>query len=176
MHSADTPLPAYHIRPRFRVESQHAPEEVISRIKKALREEGAACEGYTSVGFATLTIPAAQRHYWSPQLTVSVEALEDGSGSLIRGLYGPAPAVWTMFVFFYSFIGFSLVAVLIAGFSYMSLGIPSALLWWAPVLAAVLLSLFLVSFFGQKLGREQMIILHDFLEETLGHGIGADNA
>lgn len=165
-------LPIYRIRPRFKVESPLTPAEAIFRIKKRLMEPGAACDGHANIGFATLTVPDQQRHYWSPQLTVSVEALEGREGSLVRGLYGPAPAVWTMFVFFYSLVGFVLLAVLIAGLSYLSLGLSGSLLWWALVLAVVLLSLYLVSFFGQRLGHGQMEILHDFLVEALGHPVG----
>lgn len=171
MTTAASHLPPYRIRPRFRAESSHSPEEIIARLKKGLKEPGATCHGYTSVGFATLTIPDPQRHYWSPQLTVSIERLEDREGSLIRGLYGPAPAVWTMFVFFYSLVGFATAAVLITGLSYLSLGMSGAILWWALLLGIVLLSIYLVSYFGQRLGHDQMEILHSFLEEKLGHPV-----
>ena len=171
MSSDQTHLPPYRIRPRFRTESPLSQEEIIARLKQGLKAPGAACNGYTSVGFATLTIPEKQRHYWSPQLTVSVEKLEGKDGSLIRGLYGPAPGVWTMFVFFYSLIGFVTVIVLIIGLSYLSLGMSGSLLWWALLLAIVLLSIYLVSFFGQRLGHNQMEILHNFLEEKLGHPV-----
>lgn len=171
MSQAESHLPPYRIRPRFRVESPLSSEEVVAKIKQKLRADGATCDGHSTVGFATLTIPDGQRHYWSPQLTVSVEKLEDREGSLIRGLYGPAPGVWTMFVFFYSLVGFALTAVLITGLSYLSLGLSGYILWWALVLALVLLSLYLVSYFGQRLGHDQMEILHNFLEDALGHPV-----
>ena len=174
MSHAESHLPAYRVRPRFRVESPLSPEEVISRLKQGLKAPGETCSGHANVGFGTLIIPENLRHYWSPQLTVSVEKLEEKEGSLIRGLYGPAPAVWTMFVFFYSFVGFALAAVLITGLSYLSLGMSGSILWWALVLAVVLFSLYLVSYFGQRLGHSQMEILHTFLEEKLGHAISSD--
>ncbi len=169
--TTESHLPAYRIRPRFRVESPLTPVEVISKIKEGLKSPDATCDGHAGVGFATLTILEKDRHYWSPQLTVSVEKLEEKEGSLIRGLYGPAPAVWTMFVFFYSFVGFALAAVLITGLSYLSLGLSGSMLWWALVLAILLLSIYLVSYFGQRLGHEQMETLHNFLEEKLGHQV-----
>lgn len=167
MANTESHLPPYRIRPRFQIESPLSPEEVISKLKKGLQAPGAVCDGHAGPGFATLTILTSERHYWSPQLTLSVEKL-DGGGSLIRGLYGPAPAVWTMFVFFYSLVGFATAAVLITGLSYLSLGMSGAILWWALVLGIILLSLYLVSYFGQRLGHSQMEVLHSFLEEKLG--------
>lgn len=133
---------------------------------------GARCTGMATEGFASLQIPDKDRHYWSPQLSLMMEELENKEGTLIRGLYGPAPAVWTMFVFFYALIGFALVVVLIIGFSRKSLGMEAPILWWVPVLLLVFLSLYLVSYFGQKLGHDQMETLHTFLEECLGLEIG----
>ena len=37
-----------------------------------------------------------------------------------------------------------------------------------PVLLLVFLSLYLVSYFGQKIGKKQMIILHRFFEASTG--------
>ncbi len=173
MTTTESHLPSYRIRPRFRIESPLTPVEVISKIKEGLKTPGAACDGHAGVGFATLTILEKDRHYWSPQLTVSVEKLEEKEGSLIRGLYGPAPAVWTMFVFFYSLVGFATAAALITGLSYLSLGMSGGWLWWALVFAVVLLSIYLVSYFGQRLGHDQMETLHNFLEEKLGHPVYA---
>ncbi len=170
--TTESHLPPYRIRPRFRVESALTPEEVISKIRQGLKATDATCDGHAGVGFATLTIPEPERHYWSPQLTVSVEKLESG-GSLIRGLYGPAPAVWTMFVFFYSLVGFATAAALITGLSYLSLGMSGGWLWWALVFGVVLFSIYLVSYFGQRLGHNQMETLHNFLEEKLGHPVYA---
>lgn len=166
--NAETHLPAYRIRPRFKVETHLTPQEVINKIKAALQADDAVCEGNATIGFATLIIPEKDRHYWSPQLTVTVEATEGGIGSIVRGMYAPAPAVWTMFVFFYVGIGLAIIALTMVGLSYYSLDQPSTILWWVPVLAAVFLTLYLVSFFGQKLGRQQMGTLHGFVEGCLG--------
>ena len=43
-----------------------------------------------------------------------------------------------------------------------------AVLWLVPLLAIAFLSLYLVAFFGQKAGHDQMLTLHQFLEESTG--------
>ena len=161
-------LPPFAIRPRFQVVVPYPPEQVLGKLRASLKKEGAKCRGKAVHGFATLRIPDPERHYWSPQLSVMVEPAEDGGGSLLRGLYGPAPTVWTMFVFFYSLIGILIVFITLIGTSHLSLDQPAGILWWVPVLLVLLLTLYLVSYFGQRLGHDQMETLHTFLEECLG--------
>lgn len=166
-------LPPFAIRPRFEAELPMTQATIVQKIKKGFAHPETLCVGLVTPGFANIKIPEKGRHYWSPQLSVMMEDLEGKDGTLLRGLYGPAPAVWTMFVFFYALIGFALVVVAIIGFSRLSLDMPAPILWWLPILAIVLLSLYLVSFFGQKLGHDQMEQLHTFLEESLGLEIDA---
>ncbi|GAB4254527.1 MAG: hypothetical protein Kow0027_20670 [Saprospiraceae bacterium] len=171
MSSSASHLPSYRILPRFQVESPLTAEEVIGRLKKGLEEEGAKVVGVAKHGYAALKIPPEIRHYWSPQLSLSIENLEDKKGCLIRGLYGPAPNVWTLFIFFYALVGLAFLGVLLVGVSYLTVGMDASILWWALVLAGVLASIYLVSYFGQRLGHDQMEILHNFLEEKLGHAV-----
>ncbi len=166
-------LPPFAIRPRFRVELPQQQSVIIKKINKGFDRPDAQCVGLVTEGYARIKIPAKDRHYWSPELSVMLEDLEEKEGTLLNGLYSPAPAVWTMFVFFYALIGFALIVVAIIGFSRLSLDMPAPVLWWLPVLGILLLSIYLVSFFGQKLGHDQMEVLHTFLEESLGLEIDA---
>ena len=155
----------FHVRPRFRRNSSLSPSEIQDRIKDALAGGQAPCQGRLIDGHATLFIPKNEQHYWSPQLSLSFEKEEDGT--LIRGLFGPRPQVWTMFVLFYSTIGFAALIVLVFGLSYWSLGKSTLILWWVPVLAALYLTLYLVAYFGQRLGKDQMILLQKFIDKLL---------
>jgi hypothetical protein len=152
------------IRPRFRVKSDLELEELMLRIKEALNKEGAACTGQYAHGHFTLKILTKDRHYWSPQLSLTLEKSEDES--LVRGLYGPKPAIWTMFMFFYSIVGLAILLVGLVGLSYLSLGKPALILWWLPFLIAVFLSLYWVAYSGKKIGKDQIIILHNFFHEA----------
>lgn len=166
-------LPPFAIRPRFQAELPMSQERIVQKINKGFSVHPSQCMGLATQGFANIKIPQKDRHYWSPQLSVMLEDLEEKEGTLLRGLYGPAPAVWTMFVFFYTLTGFALLVIAIIGFSRMSLDMPAPILWWLPVLVILLLSIYLVSFFGQKIGHDQMERLHTFLEESLGLEIDA---
>ena len=156
----------YRVRPRFQVETSEAPGDFLSKIKKGLGTQGATCHGKVYPTYAILSLPFEERHYWSPQLHISVEETEDGS--LVRGLYGPRPIVWTMFVFFYAMIGFAALIVSIVGLSHLTLDQPANILWFVPGLVLLFLSLYLVAYFGKRRGHDQMETLHRFVEKTTG--------
>ncbi len=162
----------YRIRPRFHVETKFSAAQLKQKIEAQLNTENALITGWVDAHYAKLSIPHANQHYWSPYLSLSFEEIE--GGTMIRGRYGPRQTVWTMFVFFYAFIGFAVMIILILGTSYMSLGKSGAILWLVPVLVVIFLTLYLVSYFGQKLGHDQMVTLHHFMEKCLGQEITDD--
>jgi hypothetical protein len=155
-----------HVRPRFDCETSLSVDEISKRIQSGLDQPDAPCKGRVSSGFISLWLPAEDQHYWSPQLHMTVE--ESERGSHIRGLYGPRPSVWTLFVFIYAILGFSTVVVAIIGLSQRSLGLSAGILWLVPVLAILFGSIYATSYFGQRLGHEQMDVLHDFLSDSTG--------
>lgn len=159
------------IRPRIKFESELTSEQITSTIKTKLKSGDCLCHGQVTAHFATISPPPDEQHYWSPQLTITLE--EHERGTLVRGLYGPKPAVWTMFVFFYSIIGFATIIVLMIGMSFYTLSQPAEILWAVPALLLLFLSLYLVAYAGQKFGHKQMTRIHRFIEDCIGHEIEA---
>lgn len=162
----------YRVRPKFHIETHHTIDELNIKLEAALQEDGAPVKGWVDPHYAKLSIPHEDQHYWSPRLSISFE--ETDGGTMMRGVYGPRPSVWTLFIFFYAFIGFGILIILILGTSYISLGKSGAILWFVPVLLLIFLTLYLVSYFGQKLGHDQMVTLHHFVENCIGHEIHDD--
>jgi hypothetical protein len=157
------------IRPRFKVITQKSVAELTERLKNALAQSDAPCEGHVAVGYGKIYPPHKTQHYWSPQLTFSLETTEEGT--VLRGMYGPRPTVWTMFVFFYALIAFAAVVIAIIGLSYWTLGKSLMILFVLPVLIIAFLSLYFVAYSGQKLGHDEIITLHRFMEKTLSETI-----
>lgn len=149
------------------MEVSDAPEIVKDKIKTRLVSKDALCTGKIVDNHVIFKIPVSQQHYWSPQLTLDLES--KNGGSLIRGLYGPNPAVWTMFVFFYSMIGFLTMLGLIFGLSQMILKMDPYGLWAVPIGGFLLIGLFVISKTGQKIGQKQMHQLKDFLDDSLNY-------
>jgi hypothetical protein len=153
------------IRPRFYLKSSLAPDAVLAHIRDYLNSGKADCDGTVSSHHALLRVPESQIHYWSPQLTVQVEAANDGT--VLRCLFSPMPAVWTMFVAIYAAIGFLGIVALIWGLVEWQLGIASKTLWLVPAAALGGVSAWLVAGYGQKLGHEQMVMLRQCLFDAL---------
>lgn len=156
---------AIKIRPRFRLLSALSVEEIQSKINRHLSDANSSCYGKLSRAYGTIYLPKSEQHYWSPQLTISLEKTEEGTE--IRGLYGPKASIWTMFVFFYATIGFSFIVILIIALTHLSLEKESIYIWLAPLLLLLFFSLYFISYFGQKKGKPQLIVLESFIEEAL---------
>ncbi len=165
--TAEDHLPPYRVRPRFLMQMELTPAEIQERIAAHLLRDDAPCRGSIHEHHGTLFPPHEDQHYWSPQLSISMDREETDEMTTFRGLYGPRPSVWTLFVFIYSVIGFGVLVISIVGFTNLNLGQSARILWLLPVLVLIFCSLYLVSFFGQRLGHDQMVTLHSFLESAL---------
>lgn len=157
------------IRPRFHQIIPAPPNKVEERMKLKLKEPKIDCVGRVIPGFIVIKIPHEERHYWSPQLSLSLEEHEDGT--LVRGLYGPNPTVWAMFLFGYSSLGIIALFVVIIGTSNKSLGLDAPVLWVLPVLAGIAFILYFVAQTGQKIGVEQTFTIHHFYEDAIGEKV-----
>lgn len=169
--SSTNHLPKYRVRPRFKFHFEDNAEAFIDLVSIQLKQENASCIGKINASHIALLIPIKDQHYWSPQLSITFDSVENNSGCIVRGLYGPNPSIWTMFVFFYALIAFAILVISMIGGSQLSLGHSASILWLIPGLIILFLTLFLVAYFGQKKGEEQMVTLHQFVEECIGFPI-----
>jgi hypothetical protein len=160
------------VRPRIKFETERSAEDITKTIQLRLKSGVCVCNGQVTKNFATIYPPKEEQHYWSPQLTVTLE--EQNGKTLVRGLYGPRPAVWTMFVFFYSLIGFLTMIVTMVWLSYRTIGHETWIVWLIPALVLLFLSLYLVAYFGQRFGHKQMTSIHRFFEDCVDQEIEAE--
>lgn len=160
-------MSSFKLRPRFKDELNLTPEEFQGLFDKALKSSKVFV-GLVSESYVVLKISPQERHFWSPQLTITCEKREEG-GTTLRGLYGPKPSIWAVF-----FMGYATLSMLslfsgVYGFSQWILDKPAPILWTIPVFASLAFILYLVAQTGQKVGAEQMFRLHNFYETTLQH-------
>lgn len=164
-------MSSFRVRPRFNETLALSQEEFKSSIEEALKEEDGVT-GSVSDTYCVLKIPVAERHYWSPQLTLTLEEEEEHNLRLrVRGLYGPKPSVWAAFFMSYAAIGILILFIGVIGMSQALLDKPAPILWAVPALALVALILYLVAQSGQKVGAEQMFRIHHFYEALVKHRV-----
>lgn len=156
----------FRIRPRFELQASTSYEEIADRMRTALAGEDLPCTGRVNDCYLHLYVLPEEHHYWSPQLNVTME--NNPKGCRINGYYGPRPAVWTMFAFFYAVLSFATLMCGIIGLSFYQLDMPSGVLWLVPFLVIGVGVLYFIAYRGQQLGHDQIIILHRFFEEATG--------
>ena len=69
-----TPDSNLQIRPRFREHTELPQEEVKKRISSVLTNKRELWRGEIVDNHVIVKVPKAQQHYWSPQLTLQLEA------------------------------------------------------------------------------------------------------
>jgi hypothetical protein len=120
-----------------------------------------------SVGsHAELFVPEADRHPWSPWLSVTAED-GDGGGTVIRCRFGPHPAVWTLYMFVAFALGFGLLVGTAWGYAQWSMGVTAWALCSVPAIVVLSAALYGASLLGQRLGAEQMVSLRSSLESLI---------
>jgi hypothetical protein len=156
------------MRPRFAVELVCTIDDVMTALHERLPDNEQGLEGVFSKRHGTLKVPDDRWTFWTPQLGLTVESIDDDDHrTRVRGVFSPHPHIWTAFVFAYltcfvlGFFG------LMYGFAQLGLGhTPTAL--YVPLLTGALAAgLYAASFMGQGLGAGEMYYLRTYLDESL---------
>jgi hypothetical protein len=157
------------IRPRFKVQSDIPSKKIQLDIKNQLDKSSSPCTGIFLVDFITLKIKPQDLHFWSTQLTLSFSEKEEKT--VIRGLYGPNPTIWTIIALGYGATGVLGFFSLFFGLSLWSLDKDPWVLWITAIMGVFAFVLYLISQFGQKLGVEQTFRIHQLLEDSINQQI-----
>ncbi|AFM05218.1 hypothetical protein Fleli_2865 [Bernardetia litoralis DSM 6794] len=159
------------IRPRFQQRITRSPESLMQLFEQQLIACENGCVGsIIPENHVLIQINSSERHFWSPQLWLTFDSESDGS-TLMRGLYGPSPSVWTLFIFGYGALGVAALFITLAGLSQLNLDMSAPILWALPIIFSLALGIYITAQMGQKLGAQQTFELHQFLETTLDEKI-----
>ncbi|WMX12794.1 MULTISPECIES: hypothetical protein [unclassified Aureispira] len=159
-------MTSFRIRPRFRFTTKSSPAQIKREMEEKLKTSHESFTFKSVKGHFIVRIKGGEKHYWSPHLHIEFEQLSDGK-TLIRGLYGPNPNIWTLFALSYGAILLSILFVGIYEGCQYNLGIITSFSWAIPILFGTGILMYLISQLGQKLGAEQTFALHHFLEDAL---------
>ena len=159
------------LRPRFEAVAPCGPDEAARRLRAALARPGAGFRGGVYGAHALVHVPAAEERVWSPFLSLDIYGRP--GETRVRGLFGPKPSVWTLFVAAYGVC--ACVAFFAGGFGWAQWGLGQTP--WAlaglPAAAAGALVVFGLAQYGRRRGQAQMAALRAFLDGALGTDGGA---
>lgn len=153
------------LRPRCRITSDKPTNELLEKIKKSVKKHSDSFEGEIVQEHAFIRIPKAFQHYWTPELHVWIRE-QDGE-SVVYGVMGPKPKIWTMFMFLYVGVITSTFLGGTYGIIQMWLGMDAPFLWSIPLGILGMAFVFGAAQYGQYKGRKQMEILKGFLYDTV---------
>ncbi len=154
------------LRPRFTVALEHPMDWVFNRFDQVAKAQKDFV--VTRVDHHVfLKIPKHKQHYWSPQLDLEIFSFEEQNCS-IRGLFGPKPAVWTLFMFLHFLVGMLILGFLIWAYTNYSLDTPYAV--QLTLVGLSIIAWFVLYFsgrMGKAAGKQEMYLLYHFMRTTL---------
>lgn len=169
------------LRPRFELTVPFAPAEVFARLDQQLACAGCPCAAVVitrSIGAVRrrvidVTIRPDLRRVWSPYLTLEVEpdpgdVGRGGEGARLSGFFGPSPNLWTAVLAAYAALGLLALFGGMLGLVQLGLAMPPWGLVAVPAAALLALGPYLAAQAGQARAREQMHLMHCFLQTALG--------
>lgn len=152
------------MRPRFKIIVNENRERVLSKFKQQdFKRVLVKIIDYHIV----IDVLQKETHFWSPQLHVEVEKLNENE-SVIRGLFGPKPHVWTLFMFIhfvmaFAFIGFAIITyvkwVLKSNIQFYMIGLCAVPVLW--------IVMYFLGRLGKRKGENQMKMLQTMLISVL---------
>ena len=137
----------------------------MARLTSVIEQPQHGC-AFRSVGsHMDITVNPADRHRWSP--CVQLEFREEVGTTVVHGLIGPHPNLWTL----YAFINITILAAvafgLMLGAAQWSLEMTAWGFWSLPIGGAMLLGMYGVSQLGRRLAAEQTVHLMALIDATL---------
>tara|TARA_R110000787_G_scaffold96415_5_gene199800 strand:+ start:18682 stop:19194 length:513 start_codon:yes stop_codon:yes gene_type:complete len=154
------------LRPRFKIEINKNNEEALRTIENTKESQKYFVVSRID-NHVFIRIPNKDQHFWSPQLHLEIDEL-DAKKSELKGLFGPKPSVWTMFMFFHFAVIGLFVIVGVWAYSNWSLktdfGIQLGIM---TALIGIWFILYFAGRMGKKKGADEMKLLYTFLENTL---------
>ena len=154
------------LKPRFKMEFDEKEAVILDKFKSNL--ESGNCKYCSQIvgHHVIIDVPTEEEHFWSPQMHVEIEK-EEGK-TIVRGILGPKPKIWTLFMFFHFIVAITFFIFFVIFYTKWSLkGDYTFALIMCIVMPIIWLVLYFVGQLGKKFGYDQMVDLHDFLMNTL---------
>jgi len=140
----------------------------MAQVQTLLAEAPANVRARVIGNHVILDIVGKDVHFWSPQLNFRIEPNEEvPEETIIAGLIGPRPNVWTLFMFIYFSVGIAGFFISTYGISRYMVGDFSYTIWGLPLAGLFMLTAYQAGKFGERLGASQVELLKQFVRDSL---------
>ena len=154
------------LRPRFKIELEKNNETILKAFEAAKTMEPefiiTRLDDHVFIKF-----PKHKQHFWSPQLHLEINEV-DKNTSLLHGLFGPNPTVWTMFIFFHFIVAGLFLAFGIWAYTNWSLKNSYAIQVSLMLLMVIIwIVLYFAGSIGKASSKNEMYSLNNFMNKIL---------
>ena len=155
------------LKPRFKIDINENEEVILGRLKKNFKNVDCKYCSKIVGNHIVIDIPKDEQHFWSPQLHVEVEK-DKNSKTIVKGVLGPKPQVWTFFMFLHFAVAIAFFVFLVMFYTKWSLHQDFTFaLAMCIAMPIIWILLYLAGQLGKKIAYYQMKELHDFLIKTI---------
>ncbi len=154
------------LRPRFQIELNRSNTSALELFEEAGKKQSRFV--ITRVDdHVFIRLPRDKQHFWSPQLDLEIMEIDE-TDSRLFGLFGPRPAVWTMFMFIHFGVATLFIGFAIWAYSNAKLDNPYGL--QLALMGLLVIGWFVLYFagrMGKAAGKDEMHELYRFMQDTL---------
>lgn len=154
------------LKPRFKFKFKENKEDVLAQFKVNLEQNKGDFISKIIDHHIVIDVPPEKEHFWSPQLHVEIE--DEDEMTIVKGIMGPKPKVWTFFMFLHFAVAVAFFVFFVIFYSRWSLNQDYMVsMIMCLVMPVVWVALYFMGQLGKKFGYDQMVELHDVLTEAL---------
>lgn len=154
------------LKPRFREELPESKKTVLKKFEDSFKQKKHKFRTKLVDQHIVIDVPKDEDHFWSPQL--QIEIVEEENKTILKGLFGPKPPVWTMFMFFHFAVALAFIIFLIMAYTKYSLKQDYQFAMYMCIAMPILWILFYVfGQLGKKKGYNQMVEIDEFMKEII---------
>lgn len=154
------------LKPRFKFKFKESEQHILDSFKEKLSEDTCIYTGKVVDHHVIIDVPAEQEHFWSPQLHVEIE--KEGDFTIVKGILGPKPKIWTFFMFLHFIVAIAFFVFFVIFYARWSLDQDYEITMMMCLLMPVVwVALYFFGQLGKKFGYKQMVGLHELLEQAV---------
>ncbi len=158
------------LRPRFSLDLPLPPEKILQHFENQARKQTDFVISRID-DHVFIRIPKHKQHFWSPQLHLEIYQIEQ-QPTVLKGLYGPSPTVWTLFMFLHFAVVLLFVAAGVWLYTQVSLGNSFTVpLITMLLLVLVWIFLYVAGRLGKRAGHKEMLSLQTYMYLILNQSL-----
>ncbi|OEJ99099.1 GTP-binding protein [Flavivirga aquatica] len=154
------------LRPRFKIEIPRNNKSVLSDFENTKITQSKFIVSRVD-DHVFIRFPKHKQRFWSPQLHLQINEINKES-CMLRGLFGPNPTVWTLFIFLHFMIAVLFIAFGIWTYTKWSLNQNFVLQISLTILMITIwIALYFAGSIGKASSTSEMRLLNNFMYQVL---------